>query len=164
MDTLQIFKPVTAFIFDVDGVLTNGTITITESGDQLRTMHIRDGYALQHAVKKEYQVIVISGGNSLGVIKRLKGLGLKHIYLGVEDKESVLSKISGQLNINLNHTVYMGDDIPDVEVMKLCGAPCCPADAAMEVKVVSKYISPFTGGNGCARDVIEKVLKLNGHW
>ncbi len=160
----ELFKRATTFILDVDGVLTDGTLLITNNGDQLRTMSIRDGYALQLAVKKGFTIIVITGGTSEGVVKRLQGLGIQHILSGVENKIEALNKISETLSIEFANAIYMGDDIPDLEVMNLCGISCCPYDAAPEIISVAKYISPLSGGKGCVRDVIEKVLKLQNKW
>jgi len=164
MNVLELFQPVKAFVFDVDGVLTDATVQVTEAGDMLRTMSIRDGYALQLAVKKGYKVWVISGGKSEGVRIRLNRLGITEVHLDVRNKTSVLNKLVKDSDGNFANLLYMGDDIPDHAVMQLCGLPCCPADAVAEVKQVSKYISPLAGGKGCVREVIEKVLKLNGDW
>lgn len=164
MNVLELFQPVKAFVFDVDGVLTDATVQVTEAGDMLRTMSIRDGYALQLAVKKGYKVWVISGGKSEGVRIRLNRLGITEVHLDVRNKTSVLNKLVKDSDGNYANLLYMGDDIPDHAVMQLCGLPCCPADAVAEVKQVSKYISPLAGGKGCVREVIEKVLKLNGDW
>lgn len=161
---LELLKNATAIVLDVDGVLTDGSLLITNNGDELRTMNIRDGYALQLAVKKGLMVAVISGGKSNGVIYRLNRLGIQYVLMGVEDKPGALRQLASALKMDLATTVYMGDDIPDVEVMQLCGFPCCPANAAAEVKAIAKYTSPFEGGNGCVRDVIEKILKLQAKW
>ena len=164
MNVLELFQPVKAFVFDVDGVLTDATVQVTEAGDMLRTMSIRDGYALQLAVKKGYNVWVISGGKSEGVRIRLNRLGITEVHLDVRNKTTVLNKLVEDSGSNFANLLYMGDDIPDYAVMQLCGLPCCPSDAVPEVKQVSKYISPLAGGKGCVREVIEKVLKLNGDW
>ncbi|MCY7409182.1 MAG: HAD-IIIA family hydrolase [Chitinophagales bacterium] len=160
----ELFKKATTFILDVDGVLTDGSLLVTNNGDQLRTMNIRDGYALQLAVKKGFTIIVITGGTSEGVVKRLQGLGIQHILSGVENKIEALNKISETLSIELDNAIYMGDDIPDLEVMQLCGIRCCPLNAAPEIINVAEYVSPISGGHGCVRDVIEKVLKLQHKW
>jgi 3-deoxy-D-manno-octulosonate 8-phosphate phosphatase (KDO 8-P phosphatase) len=161
---LQKLHTVKAFIFDVDGVLTDGTVHVTESGEQLRKFNIKDGYALQLAVKRGYPVAVISGARSLGVISRLNGLGIKSIYIGIENKMLVFERFINENNISPDQIVYMGDDIPDVLIMKRVGLPSCPADAVEEVKAISSYISPKNGGFGCARDIIEKVLKVQNNW
>lgn len=160
----QRLRNVSCFVLDVDGVLTGGELLLLPSGDQVRTMYIRDGYAMQLAVKKGYKIIVISGGKSESVRTRLEGLGITDIYPGIETKEDVLKKIFATQKINPEHILYMGDDVPDAEAMKMCGVPCCPADAATEIKELSIYVSDKTGGKGCVRDVIEQVMRLQGKW
>ncbi|WP_034893129.1 KdsC family phosphatase [Gillisia sp. Hel_I_29] len=152
------------FIFDVDGVLTDGTIQISTEGELLRSMNIKDGYALKTAVKEGFTVCIISGGKNEGVRKRLRDLGITDIYLGVQDKVEVLDEFIDIYNLNKDNVLYMGDDIPDLHVMKLIGMPCCPQDAAPEVKEISRYVSHKKGGKGCVRDVIEQVLKVQGKW
>jgi len=161
---LQKLNDITTFIFDVDGVLTNGDILASESGEFLRSFNIKDGYALQLAVKKGYHVGIISGGSGEGMRRRFAGLGITHAYLGVSDKVKVFEEYLLQKGINPEQVLYMGDDIPDYKVMKLVGLPTCPADAVEEIKAISTYISPFPGGKCAARDVIEKVLKIQGRW
>jgi 3-deoxy-D-manno-octulosonate 8-phosphate phosphatase (KDO 8-P phosphatase) len=158
------FKAITCFVFDVDGVLTDGTLLVMDNGSMVRHMNIKDGYALQLAVKKGYQVAIISGSESEGVRLRLEKLGITNVYMKVKDKKERLKSFLDQHGISLPQVLYMGDDIPDYAVMKDVGMPCCPADAVPEIKNVSRYISSATGGKGCVRDVIEKVLKLNEHW
>ena len=164
MTVLQYFKKIKTFIFDVDGVLATEILVILQGGDMARNMNSKDGYALQLAVKKGYGVAIISGGSSEPVRERLSRLGIKDVFLGIHNKKEVLLKYVKDNSLNLNEILYMGDDIPDYAVMNLVGLPCCPADAVTEIKEISKYISPIDGGRGCGRDVIEKVLKLNGHW
>jgi len=129
-----------------------------------RRMNIKDGYALQLAVKKGYRVLVISGGNSPEVADRLEKLGVKDVWMQVTDKAAKLEHFMAEQGLNKNDILYMGDDIPDLKVMQLAGLPCCPADAVQEIRDISVYISHLNGGSGCARDVIEKVMKLRGHW
>ncbi|MBE9489319.1 MAG: HAD-IIIA family hydrolase [Bacteroidetes bacterium] len=160
----EYLKHITTFIFDVDGVLTDGTVTITTSGEMLRKMNIRDGYALKTAIDKGFNVCVISGGSNEGVRMRLKGLGVTDVYLGTQNKIEQLEEYLDIYNINAEHVLYMGDDIPDFQVMKLAGLPCCPQDAAIEIKAISKYISHKNGGKGAVRDVIEQVLKVHDKW
>ena len=155
---------INTFIFDVDGVLTDGTVTITTSGEMLRTMSIKDGFALKTAVDAGFNVCVISGGSNEGVRKRLQGLGLKDIYLGAHNKIEQLNDYLEKRNVKASEVLYMGDDIPDFPVMELVGLPCCPQDAAPEIKAISKYISHKNGGKGAARDVIEQVLKVHNKW
>ncbi len=161
---LDLFKPIRTFVFDVDGVLTDGTLMLTEDGHMLRSMNIKDGYAMQLAVKKGYKVWIITGARSEGVRSRLLKLGAHEVRIGIESKKEVLNEIVAANQADLSTVLYMGDDIPDYAVMKMCGLPCCPDDAVTEIKSVAKYISPYSGGKGCVRDVIEKVLKLNGDW
>ncbi len=161
---LEQIKHITAFILDVDGVLTDGNVLVTESGEQLRTFSIRDGYALQLAVKKGYHVAAISGGRSKGVEFRLKGLGITDVFLGLDSKKDTYDRFISSKKLDPVQVLYMGDDIPDLPVMKKAGLAACPADAAEEVKAISHYISPKQGGKGCVRDIIEKVLKIRGDW
>ena len=164
MSVLEKFKPIKTFVFDVDGVLTEGSLLILNDGQMARLMNIKDGYALQLAVKKGYRVVIISGGTSEAVKERLERLGVKDCFLKVDNKKEKLVEYVQQHQLNWNEVLFMGDDIPDYIPMQLTGLPCCPADAVTEIKQISHYISPIAGGKGCARDVIEKVLKLNGHW
>ncbi|WP_405570334.1 KdsC family phosphatase [Winogradskyella sp. Asnod2-B02-A] len=155
---------INTFIFDVDGVLTDGTITVTTEGEMLRTMSIKDGFALKTAIDAGYNLCIISGGSNEGVRKRLAALGIKDIFLGAHNKIEQLNSYLEQYNISKSQVLYMGDDIPDFPVMELVGLPCCPQDAAPEIKAISKYISHKNGGKGAARDVIEQVLKVHGKW
>lgn len=164
MSLLDQFKQIKTFVFDMDGVLTDGTLLIHDNGQFLRRMHIRDGFALQMAVKKGYRVAVISGSTSDPAIIRLNHLGIRDVYMGVSDKKAVLDTYIQQHGLLPKEILYMGDDIPDYDVMKSVGMPCAPADAVAEIKQLCTYISPVAGGLGCVRDVIEKVLKLNDHW
>jgi 3-deoxy-D-manno-octulosonate 8-phosphate phosphatase (KDO 8-P phosphatase) len=161
---LDLFSKISTFVFDIDGVLTDGSLLLAEEGHILRTMNIKDGYALQLAVKQGYKVWALSGGRCEAARLRLNKLGVEEVHIGVEDKKSFLQEMAMALNVRLEEIIYMGDDIPDYGVMKICGLPCCPSDAVPEIKQISKYISPLGGGKGCVRDVLEKVLKLNGHW
>jgi 3-deoxy-D-manno-octulosonate 8-phosphate phosphatase (KDO 8-P phosphatase) len=160
----EYLQHITTFIFDVDGVLTDGTVAITTSGEMLRKMNIKDGYALKTAVDNGFNVCVISGGSNEGVRIRLRGLGITDIYLGAHNKIEQLVEYLDIYNIKAENVLYMGDDIPDVPVMKLVGLPCCPQDAVPEIKELSKYISHKNGGKGAVRDVIEQVLKVQNKW
>ena len=164
MNVLTDFKKVTTFIFDIDGVLTDGTVLVLRDGLQARQMHVKDGFGLQMAIKNGYRVFIISGGISEESKKRLEYLGLKDIYLGIADKTKFINDLLNDNSIKWEEVLYMGDDLPDIPIMKKVGLSCCPADAVNEVKSIVKYISPINGGWGCVRDVIEKVLKVNGHW
>lgn len=161
---LQKFTPIKAFVFDVDGVLTNGNLIILPGGVMARTMNVKDGYALQLAVKKGYKIAIISGGNSAELIERFALLGVKDVFMNITNKVAALDTFIKKYQLYKNEIIFMGDDLPDIDVMQAVGLPCCPADAVEEVKSISFYISPINGGNGCARDVIEKVLKLNDNW
>ena len=148
----------------MDGVLATDILVILQGGDMARNMNSKDGYALQLAIKKGYRVAIISGGTSDPVRDRLERLGVKDVFLGVHNKKEKLLEYVQLHGLQWDEIMYMGDDIPDYVVMQMVGLPCCPADAVAEIKQVSRYISSIPGGKGCGRDVIEKVLKLNGHW
>lgn len=158
------FKKVKAFAFDVDGVFTNGNVLVSENGDQLRTFNVKDGYALQLAIKLGYPVLIVSGGSSLGVSLRFKGLGVKDVYMKQADKTIVLNTWVEKYNLNSDEVLFMGDDTPDIAVMKSIGFPVCPVDAIEDIKSLARYISPRKGGEGAVRDVLEKVLRLHGKW
>jgi 3-deoxy-D-manno-octulosonate 8-phosphate phosphatase (KDO 8-P phosphatase) len=160
----KILNQINTFVFDIDGVLTDGNVVIASDGEQLRTMNVRDGYALQLAVKKGYKIIIISGGRSEAMKLRFTGLGITDIFLGITNKLEVFQNFIQQNNLNKENILYMGDDIPDYEAMSASGFAACPADAAEEIKSISGYISPFKGGAGCVRDIIEQVLKIHGKW
>lgn len=163
MDLLKSFQQISTFVFDVDGVLTDGTVLLLENGLQARRMNIKDGLALQMAMKQN-RVVIVSGAYSEPVLARLQYLGLQEIYLGTKDKLAFLQEYCSRHAIEWNQLLYMGDDLPDMDVLKSAGIACCPADAVPEVQSICHYISPKKGGEGCVRDVIEKVLKLHGHW
>ncbi len=160
----EYLEHITTFILDVDGVLTDGYVTVTTEGEMLRTMNIKDGFALKTAIDAGFHVCIISGGSNEGVRKRLEGLGIKDIFLGAHQKINQLETYLNDNNIKPDHVLYMGDDIPDYPVMKMVGLPCCPQDAVPEIKKISKYISHKNGGQGCVRDVIEQVLKVQNKW
>lgn len=160
----ELMNDITTFIFDVDGVLTDGSVFVTNEGEILRTMNIRDGYALKAAVESGYNVCVISGGSNEGVRVRLRNLGITDIYLGCPDKVETYKQYIELYDIQPEHVLYMGDDIPDFLVMKLVGLPTCPQDASPEIKAVSKYISHKNGGKGAVREVIEQVMKVQEKW
>src|SRR6476620_1691441 len=164
MNVLSYFKHITSFVFDIVGVLTDGTVFLFENGLQARQMHVKDGLALQMAMKGGFRVLIISGAYSEPVLQRLQYLGLQDIFLAIKDKRGFLEKYITENNLTWEEVLFMGDDLPDIPVLKEVGLSCCPADAVTEVKAVSKYISPVNGGFGCVRDVIEKVLKLNNKW
>lgn len=153
-----------AFAFDVDGVLSSDTVTLHPTGEPMRVVNIKDGYALQHAVKKGYPIAIITGGHTEAVRIRFEGLGIKDIYMHSAYKMKDFLDFVEKHGLTPDDVLYMGDDIPDYTILKKCGFPCCPADAVDEIKQVSCYISPKNGGYGCGRDVIEKVLKAQGKW
>jgi 3-deoxy-D-manno-octulosonate 8-phosphate phosphatase (KDO 8-P phosphatase) len=164
MNVLELFKKISTFVFDVDGVLTDGTVLVLEDGLQARRMHIKDGFALQMAEKNGYRVLIISGGNSPQVTQRLEKLGISNVHMSVLDKKAFLLDYMATNKLKQEEVLYMGDDLPDIPAMSVVGLPCCPADAVYEVKDFVQYISPINGGKACVRDVIEKVLKLHDHW
>lgn len=164
MTLINQFKQITTFVLDVDGVLTDGTVYVFDSGEQVRRMSIRDGFALQLAVKKGYRILVVSGGDSPAVMSRLKKLGITDIFMNVTDKHQVLKQYINDHHIKREQVLFMGDDIPDIVAMNEAGLACAPADAVPEILKAASYISSRKGGKGCVRDVIEKVLKLNDHW
>jgi 3-deoxy-D-manno-octulosonate 8-phosphate phosphatase (KDO 8-P phosphatase) len=160
----ELLKHITAFVFDYDGTLTDGTVILLDEGEPLRTANVRDGYAIQLAIKKGYFMAIISGGRSKSMINRFSMLKVTHVYLGVEHKLDTLKSFMEANGLKPENVLYLGDDIPDYHAMKYCGVAACPADAAEEIKAISHYISHFNGGEGCGRDVIEQVLKVQGHW
>lgn len=164
MNLLEKFKPIKAFVFDMDGVLTDGSLLIMPDGEWIRRMHIRDGYALQLAIKKGYLVCIITGSWSVPVKERMIKLGIHDIFEKVSDKAACLESYLKEKGLRREEVLYMGDDMPDLEVIQLAGLGACPADAVPEIREVSHYISTERGGYGCVRDVIEKVLRLNNHW
>lgn len=155
---------VKAFIFDIDGVLSTQTITLNTFGIPSRTVNLRDGYALQLAVKKGYHIGVISGSDSKEYGKRLRRLGITDIYLKSRHKTDNFNHFLNKYKLNKMDVLYMGDDIPDFHVMKEAGIPVCPSDADSEIRQISSYISDRRGGEGCVRDVIEQVMRLHNNW
>ena len=153
-----------AFVFDIDGVLSNQTIPLDNKGNPLRTINLRDGYAIQLAKKKGYHLCIISGNNSMAFRKRLNALGIDNVHLSVSEKAVVLGKFMEDAGLTAEEVLYMGDDIPDYKVMKIAGVAVCPADADNEIKQISRYVSDKKGGDGCVRDVIEQVMRLHGKW
>ncbi|WP_111707853.1 KdsC family phosphatase [Lutibacter citreus] len=160
----EIMPQITTFMFDVDGVLTNGMIHISSTGELTRLMNTKDGFAMKAALIAGYNVCIISGGNNEGVRKRLEGLGIKNIYLGAHAKIELFNDYISKNNIKPEEILYMGDDLPDFPVMKLVALATCPKDAVPEIQGISNYISQKKGGLGCVRDVIEQVLKVQGKW
>jgi len=164
MTVLERFQKIKLFVFDVDGVLTDGSLYVFNDGEQARKMNIKDGFALQLAIKKGYGMLVISGAYSEAVQKRLEKLGITDVLMKVTDKRETLLRYLEEKKISAEHVLFMGDDIPDYSVMKMAGLACAPANAAPEIRSIAHFISTSNGGEGCVREVIEKVLKINGHW
>lgn len=157
-------KKIKAVAFDVDGVLSRHTIVLHPSGEPMRTVNIKDGYALQLAIKMGLHVAIITGGTSQAVRRRYEGLGISDVYLGCAVKIHTYEAFLEKYGLTDEEVLYMGDDIPDYEILTRCGCPCCPADAAPEIRSVSCYISHLAGGEGCGRDVLEQVLRAQGKW
>ncbi|MEO8085828.1 MAG: 3-deoxy-D-manno-octulosonate 8-phosphate phosphatase [Bacteroidota bacterium] len=157
-------RNISCFVFDVDGVLTDGSLILLPTGEQVRKMNIRDGLAMQLAIKNGYRIIIISGGKSEAVKTRLNGLGINDVYLGIDDKVRKLNEVVTAHKLDIGNILYMGDDVPDLAPMKLCGIASCPADAATEIKEISIYVSDKKGGDGCVRDVIEQTMRMQGKW
>lgn len=160
----EIMNDITTFIFDVDGVLTDGTVHVSQTGEMLREMNIKDGFAMKAALETGYNVCIISGGSNEGVRIRLRNLGITDIHLGTPDKVATFNEYVELYDIKPEQVLYMGDDIPDYHVMQLVGLPTCPQDSSPEIKTISKYISHKHGGKGAVRDVIEQVMKVQGKW
>lgn len=161
---LEKLPTISTFVFDVDGVLTNGQILMLENGEALRSFNIKDGYALQLAAKKGYRVAIISGGKGASMENRFRHLGIPHVFLGVSDKVAVLKTFLDSESISAEEVLYMGDDIPDLQVMKMVGLATCPADAVPEIQAISAFVSPYAGGATAVRDIIERVLKVQNNW
>lgn len=159
----QLLPKITCFVFDLDGVLTDGSLIVMPE-ELIRTMNIRDGFAIHEAVKAGFNVVIISGGTSESAKKRLNNLGVKEIYMGVTNKSLKLSEVITNHKLKREQILYMGDDLPDQEVLKMAGVATCPYDAAPEIREQSIYISPHKGGAGCVRDVIEQVMRVQGKW
>jgi 3-deoxy-D-manno-octulosonate 8-phosphate phosphatase (KDO 8-P phosphatase) len=163
-NSLTAFRDIKAFIFDVDGVLTDGRILVTEEGNFLRTFHSRDGYAIRRALEEGYFVCIITGGRGKSIEIRMQKLGIQHYFVAADPKLPIFMRYLDAHDLALNQVLFMGDDLNDYEVMKKTGLACCPSDAASEIITLSHYISPFKGGEGCVRDVIERVMRVQGCW
>lgn len=164
MSYLDKLHHISTFIFDVDGVFTDSLLHISEDGTLQRRMNTRDGFAVKAALKKGYKIIVITGGKSEGVRKRLHNLGIRDIHVGVQDKRAVLDELVEFQGLELDRSLYMGDDLPDYDCMRLVQLAACPKDAAVEIQRIAHFVSPIEGGKGCVRDIIERVLKVQGQW
>ena len=160
----EVLNSIKAFIFDIDGVLTNGKILITSKGDMYREMDTKDGFAIKYALNKGFKIAIISGGKDKGLEIRLQDLGIKNIFLGFTDKERPFNDFIKNEDIKPNDILYMGDDIPDIKIMKKVLLATCPNDAVIDVKEISDYVSPKNGGQGCVREIIEQVLRVQNKW
>ncbi|MDR0686146.1 MAG: HAD hydrolase family protein [Dysgonamonadaceae bacterium] len=157
-------KKIKALIFDVDGVLSPESVALSTDGEPIRTVNTKDGYALQLAAKTGLQLCIITGGDSNAVKIRFEKLGFQHVYLKAHNKIRQLQEFIAETGLKTEEICYVGDDIPDYQIMKIVGLPCCPADAAPEIKAVARYVSPRKGGEGVGRDIVEQVLKMQGVW
>ncbi len=164
MNVLEKFIPVDTLVFDMDGVLTDGSLWVMPEGEWIRKMNIKDGYVLQLAAKSGYRIIVITGSYAAPVEQRLYKLGVSVVYQNVKDKLALLKTIMAEHQLLPAQVLYMGDDIPDMDVMQYCGVSCSPANAARDVLAIADYISPSNGGEGCVRDVIEKLMRVQNKW
>ncbi|MBT3647680.1 MAG: HAD hydrolase family protein [Flavobacteriales bacterium] len=164
MSYLDLFRPIKAFVFDVDGVLTDGKVVLLPDGQQMRTVNSKDGYALQLAVRKEYHVAIITGGNNLPMKERMNGLGITDTYLSSSHKNEAMDDFLHSYHLKSHEVMYMGDDIPDLPALEMVGLPSAPLDASEEVKSMAKFISKRNGGNGCVREIIELVMRAHGKW
>jgi 3-deoxy-D-manno-octulosonate 8-phosphate phosphatase (KDO 8-P phosphatase) len=160
----QLLKNAEALFFDIDGVLSSSQVNINERGVLIRTTSVKDGYILKYALKKGLIICVISGGVDESVKIRFESLGIKDVIIGCTNKLEEFDRLVKKYNLNYKNIMYMGDDIPDYQVMIKAGIPCCPIDAADEIKDISLYISSRKGGEGCVRDITEQVLRAKGMW
>lgn len=160
----QRLNTISTFMFDVDGVMTDGKVLIMESGEMVRNMNSKDGYALHLATRKGYRVVVISGGNNLAVKNALSRNGVTDVFIRQHDKLACYNDYVTLHNLRAEEIVFMGDDLPDYEIMSHVGLAVCPYDAVPEIKEISQYVSPKSGGEGCVRDIIEQVLRAQGNW
>lgn len=160
----SILPKIKTFIFDVDGVLTDGKILVTTDGEMYRSLDTKDGYAIKCALVQGFKIVIISGGTNEGIRNRFKALGVYDIYLGTNHKLDAYQDLIDNYNLNPEEILYMGDDLPDIPVMEKVGVGCCPSDAVSDVKIISDYISHKKGGEGCVREIIEQVLRVQGKW
>ena len=160
----EFLHQINTFVFDIDGVFTDGTVLVTQEGHLLRSVSVRDGLAVKLALEAGYHVCLISGGTNPGVVTRFEALGVTDIYMGATHKREPYQAYIQKIGVKNHQVLYMGDDLPDLPVMDLVGLATCPQNAIPEVKMSADYVSPFLGGQGCVRDVIEQVMKVNGHW
>lgn len=164
MNYKTLLNKVSAFVFDVDGVMTNGKVMITTQGEMHREMDTRDGFALKYALLKGFKIGVISGGTNDGVRKRLELLGVNKVYMGIHEKDIAFDDFINTFKIDPEEVLYMGDDIPDVPVMEKVGVATCPQDAVSDVKKIVDYVSHKKGGDGCIREIVEQVMRVQKKW
>lgn len=164
MNYKEIFKNITTVVLDVDGVLTNGDIILMPGMQPVRKMNAKDGYAMQLAVRNGIRMAIITGGKSPEVKERLQGLGITDIYLGASSKMESYEDLKMCYDLKDDEILYMGDDLPDYDIMKIVALAAAPQDAAPEIKSIADYVSPINGGKGCVRDVLEQLLKIQGKW
>ena len=164
MNYKELFKNITTVVLDVDGVLTNGSVFLMPGTEPVRQMHSKDGYALQLAKRNGIRLAVITGGTSMEVKKRLNSAGIQDVYMRASNKMEAYEDLKMCYDLTDEEILYMGDDLPDYDVMKCVGLSCAPQDAAPEIKSIADYVSPVNGGEGCVRDVLEQLLKIHGKW
>lgn len=160
----ELLNHITTFVFDVDGVMTDGSVLLVPGEQPYRTFHSKDGYALQLAMRKGYRIAVITGGSSEAVRERLIAAGVKDIWMRASDKKDAMEELFMMYDLKQEEVLYMGDDIPDYEALQMAGVACTPADGAPEIKAICDYVSPKQGGKGCVRDIIEQTLKVQDNW
>lgn len=160
----ELLNHITTFVFDVDGVLTDGSVLLIPGEQPYRTFNSKDGYAMQLAMRKGYRIAVITGGKSEAVVERMQALGIKDIWTGASDKKEAMEELFLTYDLKKEEVLYMGDDLPDYEALEMAGVACTPADGAQEIKAISDYVSQRTGGKGCVRDIIEQTLKVQNNW
>lgn len=157
-------KEIELFVFDYDGVFTDGIVLLMEDGSNVRQANTRDGYAVQWAIKQGMKVALLTGGKEKAVEARMTLLGVEEVHLGCHDKLASLETLSDKMGVDLDKVMYMGDDMPDYPAMKKVGLATCPNDAATDIREISDYVSPFEGGRGCVRDILEQAMRLKGIW
>ncbi|MBL7919473.1 MAG: HAD hydrolase family protein [Bacteroidia bacterium] len=160
----QKLNKITTLMFDVDGVMTDGKVLVMESGEMVRNMNSKDGYAIHLAVQKEYRIVIISGGNNMAVKKALERTGVKDVFINQHDKLACYLEYLKLNNLTDEEVLFMGDDLPDHEIMSRVGVAVCPKDAVQDIKAICQYVSGKNGGEGCVRDIIEQVLRVQGKW
>ncbi len=160
----ELLGGINAFLFDVDGVFTDNRTLLIPDMDPVRTFYTRDAFAVQHAVKEGYRIVIITGGRSKGVADSFGRLGVTEFNNSIRNKEELFDRLVAETGLDPQHTAYMGDDLPDLRVMQRVALPACPSDAAEEIKAISTYVSRYPGGGGCVRDLLEQAMKVQGKW